>query len=101
MPDIDPSSFHSADPPQSLNPSSLTLTKPNAAANGAAAAQKVAKAEKDKGQQRIDLEPIYSQLKANIGEQWIEYRDTINQFCNGMLMVVGINLRIHSILEMC
>lgn len=83
MPDIDPTALHSADPPQSLNPSTLTLSKPKDAAANAAAAQKAAKAEKDKGQQRIDIEPIYAQLKANIGEKWAEYKETIGLFVIG------------------
>ena len=85
MPDIDPSNFYSTEPPQSLNPSSLSLTKPNAAAITAAAAQKASKTDKDKAQQRIDIEPIYTQLKSAIGEKWADYKETLGLFALGML----------------
>ena len=84
MPDIDPASLQSSEPLQSLNPSSLTLSKPNAPTSTVPAAQKAAKAEKDKGQQRIDLEPIYTALKSNIGEGWSDYKEAISLFCLGM-----------------
>ena len=90
MPDIDPTALHSSEPLQSLNPSTLTLSKPKDAAANAAAAQKASKAEKEKGQQRIDIEPIYAQLKTNIGEKWAEYKETVGLF------VIGENTFIES-----
>lgn len=34
---------------------------------------------------RVDLEPIYTQLKAGLGEHWTEYKTAVNQFVLGNL----------------
>ena len=42
---------------------------------------------------RIDTEPIYTQLKAAIGEHWTDYKAAVNSFVLGMKN----DLRAHSI----
>ena len=82
MPDIDPSTLNRPDPIQtSLNPSSLSLSKPNAisAPPPASKAVKVV----NTGLQRIDLEPIYTSLKAAVGENWTGYKEAIGRFVLG------------------
>lgn len=34
---------------------------------------------------RVDLEPIYTQLKAALGDQWADYKAAVNAFVLGML----------------
>ncbi|KAK3996754.1 putative transcriptional coactivator HFI1/ADA1 [Cladorrhinum sp. PSN332] len=49
---------------------------------------------------RIDLEPIYTQLKANIGaEQWVIYKETITNFLIGRLNQAELSERIDPILS--
>lgn len=36
---------------------------------------------------RVDLEPIYTQLKAALGDQWADYKAAVNQFMLGTLMI--------------
>ncbi|KAG8532562.1 uncharacterized protein KY384_002439 [Bacidia gigantensis] len=94
MPDIDPASLNSAEPLQtSLNPSSLTLSKPNAITTSAVA-PKAAKASNDKGSQRVDLEPIYTNLKTAVGERWADYKEAIKEFVLGKLNQSELSLRI-------
>jgi transcriptional coactivator HFI1/ADA1 len=33
---------------------------------------------------RVDLEPIYVQLKAALGDQWADYKAAVNAFTLGM-----------------
>ena len=84
MPDIDPSALNRPEPIQtSLNPSSLSLSKPN----GISAPLPASKAAKTvtTGLQRIDLEPIYTSLKAAAGEHWVGYKEAIGRFVIGMI----------------
>ena len=83
MPDIDPASLQTAETPQTFNPSVFISQKPNASSTSTAAPTKATKADKDKGQQRIEVEPIYTSLKANIGEKWTEYKEAIGLFVLG------------------
>lgn len=39
---------------------------------------------------RIDLEPIYSQLKAALGDQWTEYKAAINAFTLGTYLICAL-----------
>ena len=84
MPDLDPTPLQTAETPQTFNPSVFTSQKPNASSSSAAAPSKATKADKDKGQQRIEIEPIYTSLKANIGEKWTEYKEAVGLFVLGM-----------------
>ena len=83
MPDIDPTSLHQPESIQtSLNPSALSLTKPNAIST-TAPAPKTSKTITALGPQRVDIEPIYTSLKAAIGENWLEYKKAIGKFVIG------------------
>ena len=33
---------------------------------------------------RVDLEPVYTQLKGALGDQWVEYKAAVNAFVLGM-----------------
>lgn len=39
---------------------------------------------------RVDLEPIYTQLKAALGEQWGPYKEAINAFMLGVYSYISI-----------
>lgn len=62
-----------------MNPADLTLSKPTPAP--LSIAPKTGKAPVP----RVDLEPIYIQLKGALGEQWAEYKTAINAFVLGNL----------------
>ncbi|KAL4927421.1 transcriptional regulator of RNA polII, SAGA, subunit-domain-containing protein [Aspergillus undulatus] len=47
---------------------------------------------------RLDLEPIYAELKAAIGHKWTEYKDATTQFLLGQLNQPELAARIDSIL---
>ena len=84
MPDIDPASLHRPDTLQtSLNPSALSLSKPNALST-TAPAPKASKVAVATGPQRVDIEPIYTSLKAAIGERWLDYKKALGKFIIGM-----------------
>ena len=81
MPDIDPAALTRTDTfsqPLGPPPSNLKL-------NGVTplSAQKAIKAVNTV--QRIDLEPLYTSLKAAIGEHWADYKEAIGLFVLGML----------------
>ncbi|KAL9125760.1 MAG: hypothetical protein Q9217_005079 [Psora testacea] len=99
MPDIDPSAINRPDPIQtSLNPSNLSLSR----SNGISAPPPASKAVKtiNTGLQRFDLEPIYTSLKAAIGEHWGGYKEAIGRFVLGELNQSELSLRIdHFILS--
>lgn len=40
---------------------------------------------------RVDLEPIYTQLKAALGDGWAEYKAAVNAFVLGMLFLSGLS----------
>ena len=80
MPDIDPAALTRSDSfVQPLAPSSLT-SKLNGI--NTLATQKAAKAVTTV--QRIDLEPLYANLKGSIGDHWPEYKEAISLFVLGM-----------------
>ena len=77
-------------PDLSLNPADLTVNPSSSAAptlpsklNVAAAlsAQKAAKA--SNAPPRVDLEPLYTNLKAGIGIHWNEYKEAVSLFVLG------------------
>lgn len=35
---------------------------------------------------RVDLEPIYTQLKSALGDQWSDYKAAVNSFVCGMCL---------------
>jgi transcriptional coactivator HFI1/ADA1 len=78
-------------PDLSLDPSALTVIAPPpltplvSKANGVSSqsAQKAAKPVSTAP--RVDLEPLYTSLKASIGEFWAEYKEAIGLFVIGIL----------------
>ena len=79
MPDIDPAALSRADSiPQ------LTSVPPvNSKVNGATAPLSLKTAKSITSAQRIDLEPIYTSLKAAIGDRWGEYKEAMSLFVLG------------------
>ncbi|MCJ1317330.1 transcriptional coactivator hfi1/ADA1 [Xylographa vitiligo] len=89
MPDIDPAALTRSDSfVQPLAPSSLT-SKLNGI--NTLATQKAAKAVTTV--QRIDLEPLYANLKGSIGDHWPEYKEAISLFVLGQLNQNELSLR--------
>ncbi|MCJ1473389.1 transcriptional coactivator hfi1/ADA1 [Lambiella insularis] len=89
MPDIDPAALTRTDSfVQPFAPSALS-TKLNGI--NTLSAQKAAKAASTV--QRIDLEPLYTNLKAAIGEHWSEYKEGVSSFVLGQLNQDELSLR--------
>lgn len=82
MPDIDPAALSRQDS-ISQPSTSLVINKTNGAS--AAPAQKAPKAPNTV--QRIDLEPLYTSLKAAIGDQWGKYKEATSLFVLGMCRI--------------
>ncbi|KAL8953489.1 MAG: hypothetical protein Q9222_000636, partial [Ikaeria aurantiellina] len=81
MPDIDPAALSRTDTLTTTIPNPLNLSKTNGAA-----ALPSSKAQKTNiANQRIDLEPLYMNLKAAIGDNWAKYKDAISYFILGHL----------------
>lgn len=88
MPDIDPAALSRQDSiSQPLT--SLVINKTNGAS--AAPAQKTPKAPNTV--QRIDLEPLYTSLKAAIGDQWGKYKEATSLFVLGMYCIYCFTAR--------
>lgn len=81
MPDIDPAALSRSDSITTANPSSLSLKQVNSVT--APSSQKASKTVSTA--QRIDLEPLYTSLKAAIGENWGKYKEAISLFILGVL----------------
>ena len=79
MPDIDPAALSRSDSVTIANPSSLSLKQVNGIA--ALPSQKTPKTVSSA--QRIDLEPLYTSLKAAIGDNWGTYKDALSLFILG------------------
>ncbi|KAF3760526.1 hypothetical protein M406DRAFT_268664 [Cryphonectria parasitica EP155] len=94
MPDINPAD---------LSRPAVTLSTPTFASKTITVSTPSANAKPSKTSQiipaRIDLEPIYSALKANIGtEQWATYKEALTQFFIGRLNQSEFSDRIDSII---
>lgn len=82
MPDIDPAALSRSDSIAPSIPHPLNLSKVNGASQPSSSkAQKTTNAA-----QRIDLEPLYTILKAAIGDNWARYKDAISLFILGISM---------------
>lgn len=81
MPDIDPAALSRSDSIITAHPSSLSLKQVNSVT--APPSQKASKSVSTA--QRIDLEPLYTSLKAAIGNNWGKYKEAISLFVLGML----------------
>ena len=79
MPDIDPAALSRIDSVATANPSALSLSKINGVS--ALPVQKATKTVSTA--QRIDLEPLYTSLKAAIGDNWGKYKEAISLFVLG------------------
>ena len=79
MPDIDPAALSRLDTISQPTLAPLTTTKLNG--SSVPSSQKTAKPANTA--QRIDIEPLYTALKAAIGDQWGAYKEAIN------LLVIG------------
>ncbi len=80
MPDIDPAALSRSDSITTAHPSSLSLKQVNSIT--APPSQKASKTVSTA--QRIDLEPLYTSLKAAIGDNWGKYKEAISLFVFGM-----------------
>lgn len=79
MPDIDPAALSRTDSIAPSVPHPLNLSKINGVSQSSSSkAQKTTNAP-----QRIDLEPLYTNLKAAIGDNWTKYKDAISLFILG------------------
>ncbi|KAL8759812.1 MAG: hypothetical protein Q9184_003512 [Pyrenodesmia sp. 2 TL-2023] len=88
MPDIDPAALTRSDSIATLNP--LHIPKINGVAGPS-----VTKAPKpSNAAQRIDLEPLYTNLKAVIGDNWGRYIEAVGLFLTGYLNQNELSLRI-------
>ncbi|MCJ1366192.1 transcriptional coactivator hfi1/ADA1 [Acarospora aff. strigata] len=81
MPDIDPAALSRSD--SILPPSGTPTISSKTLVTSAPATQKAAKVVNNA--QRIDLEPLYTSLRAAIGEHWVGYKEAISLFVLGHL----------------
>lgn len=79
MPDIDPAALSRSDSISQPITTSLTNSK----LAGASAPLSVKTTKSPNTAQRIDLEPLYTSLKAAIGEHWGNYKETLSLFLLG------------------
>ncbi|KAI4183129.1 MAG: hypothetical protein L6R41_005567 [Letrouitia leprolyta] len=91
MPDIDPAALSRTDSIAPSVPHPLNLSKINGVSQSSSSkAQKTTNAP-----QRIDLEPLYTNLKAAIGDNWTKYKDAISLFILGHLNQNELSLQIN------
>ncbi|KAI9875460.1 MAG: hypothetical protein M1830_008456 [Pleopsidium flavum] len=81
MPDIDPAALSRSD--SILQPSGTPTITTKSLVASAPAAPKAAKTINTA--QRIDLEPLYTSLRAAIGEHWVGYKEALSLFVLGHL----------------
>ena len=79
MPDINPAALSRPDAITTANPASLSLSK----ANGVSVPSTQKALKTISTAQRIDLEPLYTSLKAAIGDNWGGYKEAISLFVLG------------------
>ena len=79
MPDIDPAALSRSD--TLSHPITTSLT--NSKLTGASASLTVKTTRSPNTAQRIDLEPLYTSLKAAITEHWGKYKEAISLFLLG------------------
>ena len=67
-----------------MNPADLTLnTSPNLVSKAIPTALPITQRNGKIPVPRVDLEPIYTQLKAALGDQWADYKAAVNNFVCG------------------
>lgn len=79
MVDIDPAALSRSDTIPQPTSTSLSSSKAHASASLTVKTTKVLNTA-----QRIDLEPLYTSLKAAIGDNWGKYKEAISFFILGM-----------------
>lgn len=79
MPDIDPAALSRSDTISQPINTSLTNSK----LNGAIVPLTLKTTKSPNTAQRIDLEPLYTSLKAAIGEHWGNYKEALSLFLLG------------------
>ena len=97
MPNIDPAALSNTDPLATANPSTLSLKQTNGVS--VPPSQKAAKPVNPA--QRIDLEPLYTSLKASIGDHWALYKDLMYMFMIGKLFHAYRSNDLSSMVEHC
>lgn len=84
MPDIDPAALIRSDTiPQSTSATSVT-----ARPNGITTPLFLKTSKSSSVAQRIDLEPLYTNLKAAIGEHWGQYKEALSLFLLGVYLYI-------------
>ncbi len=91
MPDIDPAALSRSDSISQPTLTPLTTTKLNGAS--VPSSQKTTKP--TNSAQRIDLEPLYTALKAAIGDSWGTYKEAVN------LLAIGTSFTKHAGAVVC
>ncbi|KAL9036142.1 MAG: hypothetical protein Q9180_004468 [Flavoplaca navasiana] len=90
MPDIDPAALSRSDSIAPPIPNPLNISKVNGATGTSSSkTQKTTNAP-----QRIDLEPLYTNLKAVIGDNWGKYKEALSLFILGHLDQNELSLQI-------
>ncbi|KAI4089957.1 MAG: hypothetical protein LQ344_005058 [Seirophora lacunosa] len=90
MPDIDPAALSRSDSIAPSIPNPLNLSKINSTSLPTST-----KAQKpNHAAQRIDLEPLYTSLKAAVGDNWKKYTDAVGLFLIGRLNQNELSLQI-------
>ena len=83
MPDIDPAALSRSDSIAPPIPNPLNISKVNGATGlSSSKTQKTTNAP-----QRIDLEPLYTNLKAVIGDNWGKYKEALSLFILGIFPI--------------
>ena len=77
--DIDPAALSRSDSIATATPAALSLSK----TNGAPPPLTTKNAKAANTVQRIDLEALYSSLKAAIGDHWERYKQALSEFIIG------------------
>ena len=72
-----------------MNPADLTLnTSPTLTSRPIPAPLLTAQRNGKVPVPRVDLEPIYTQLKGALGDHWADYKVAVNNFVCGMCRVI-------------
>ncbi|KAI9808726.1 MAG: hypothetical protein M1825_003878 [Sarcosagium campestre] len=90
MPVVDPAALSRTGTGQSSSTSAVTASKTVSGSGGAT--QKASKGA-SMGQ-RIDLEPVFTILKASVGEEWATYKEAISLYVLGQLSHAEVAARI-------
>ncbi len=80
MPDIDPAALSRSDSIAPSIPNALNISK----INGATGPSSIKTQKTTNPPQRIDLEPLYTNLKAAIADNWGKYKEAISLFILGI-----------------